>query len=89
MKYFINGNEVNVGDKIFHVKEGSFGGLNSTTTIEGTLTKENIPYLIDLNVIEKKDDCTEKKVKEEILKELDKNIEILEEVSKLLEDLVK
>lgn len=85
MKYFINGKEIKFGDEFFVVKECKFDGIESTTTFEGTFTPECVDNLVDLHVVETKP-CNDKEDKclKELFDELDKNIQLIEEMADVL-----
>lgn len=80
MKYFINDEEINFGDEFLHVKEGKFDDITATVTLEGKFTEKSAKNLIDLGVVKVKSDNP--------IKELDKNIKILEKMTEILKELI-
>ena len=85
MKYFINGKEIKFGDKFFHVRECNIKGINATSTFEGTFNKDVVEDLVKVGVLEVKPDEEEK---EDIIEQIDRNIQILERVQKILEKFI-
>ena len=85
MKYFINGKEIKFGDKFFHVRECNIKGINATSTFEGTFNKDVVEDLVEMGVLEIRPDEEEKK---DIIEQIDRNIQILERVQKILEKFI-
>jgi len=85
MKYFINGKEIKFGDKFFHVRECNIKGIHTTSTFEGTFNKDVVEDLVEMGVLEVKPDEGEKK---DIIEQIDRNIQILERVQKILEKFI-
>ena len=85
MKYFINGKEIKFGDKFFHVRECNIKGINTTSTFEGTFNKDVVEDLVEMGVLEIRPDEEEKK---DIIEQIDRNIQILERVQKVLEKFI-